>query len=1067
MAVAVIGVGGLGRGVCNWLKQRLEHEYGSPASAGFSLLVIDGPEKESQYVLPGSYQIDTSPHSTEFYHLTKLPGKIIENVAKGEACEFIDSWLTQSEAGRITDPEGIIPSNGYGQLRPAGRVGIFLEASQIVGILRTLVTGQSWIIMVGSQCGGTGSGMLLDIAQMIRHVKPQNARFDGYIGLPPAFSFVFQDEQLRREANTRGFAGMRELERQCESPSIVSYCSGVEVSNTALFDGCFIVDGKIPEGSDLTNVPPVHGLCAMIADHILTLYGTPIATSNATNWVENSTFRLDGRPPERGYWSAGIFTYLYDWKALETSFALRFAHSIYDAMLTVPPKDANVANDQATSVLQATGPGAMALELATHHALAIQWPELNQPDSLRGLLTLRRNFRTRSPSSTPGPLPDYGLVRDWVDVTGVFRRVENADVISQCHAFTARHIGQPQDRANPNTDASLWGWLNYQHGVICREFVATLGPTLQDLFYNRKDGTWQTLSQRPYSIVIARDLLQTCLSLLKSELDEVTKVLRQFSDKIMDHATQALKEAEEELLTQDRSRTAQENYIQGPYQWYHVLQEWQALMRAYESTLMDMISLADNLWRKIGHPVEGWIGHLDKCRERVHTEYNHNLGVRQFTYDRVKARRYVPQPGGLAEEALYRKIVTDGGHVSALLGQLRFVFMSPLAGAGGSAFEPSLSASEIANSYDGYLIHPSIPGYQPLEGEQRGLYDGVDGKYVETFVHSHRPEIFIQVGRNNCGPRLQQMTIWDVLELEAAAAQLTPEQYAQEVQSTLFSRSKRALGLVGTANPVETLYEVTLHKQDSAISQQVAEAMKRNQVQQVVLGPDTPFRYSLAMATVAVRLRLTDWASYTEMREDYYKLRTLLPVHTYPEERIATDYVEEYLLQHHQLSVNDLPLHYTVCRHLTDWDAFQAFAVCYLLLGNNCELTLPLVDTGGGSAHRRLEVQNVPTGGGHYATCDLGLACNMNGVLSTLMAQNALAEQARVVLKNFANDLIEKASSNNELRSCVGEYLRPASFENIILPPLDPTHPEELNREHLQHAMWAAVWQYVERKLGI
>lgn len=1068
MAVLVIGIGGLGRGVCNWLKQRLEHEYGSPAAAGFRLFVVDGPREDNQYVLPGGYQIDTSPKSTEFYALTELPGPAIQAVAKGDPYPFVDTWLTAAEAQHIPNPARIIPSTGYGQVRPAGRVGFFLEANKLQPILKDLVAGKDAIVLTGSQSGGTGSGMLLDVAQIIRSVKPVDAPFHGYIALPAGFRHVFGDGQSLREGNTRGFAGMRELERQRVSPNVVEYCPGVTVTNDTVFDGCFIVDGQGPGSADLNTVPPIYGVSPAIADHILCLYGTPIAGANAANWTQHSTIHLPETPAEPGYWSAGVYTYLYDWKALEGNFAFRFARAVYDALLTVDPEEANKGSDLASSVLRTTGPGGMALELSTKGALTIKWPELNQPESLTGLLTLRSNLNTRGPENTPGPIPPYAQVIDWIETDRLFRRVDNADVIAQCSAFTKRHVGTPQDPPNPNPDATLWGWLNYQHSLVCREFVVQLCGEVQELFYDTQQGDWRALSQRPYSLMIARDLLQACRGLLGSELNFVTGVLAAFGEqKVMARADNVRGQAAQDLLDQPRNGQVQRAYVEGPYQWCHELEEWQALARGYEATLRDMIGLTDDLWRKIGQPADGWIGYLqDGCRQQVEDMYNADLTARQKAQKEVQARSYVPQPGGLAEQTLYRQLVDDNEHLQALLGQLAWQFKSTLAQPG-VAFSPTVDTAAIAASFDCYLRTPQVLGYTPSDEQAKGLYDGVDGGYRQTIIHRHQPELFVQVGRNNCEPLLRSRDVWDILALEAAAANIDPETYAGQIQSTLLSRSQRALDLRGSATPVENAYEVTQHNAASPISTAVAKGLTDKEVGGAGLVPGTPFQYSVAVARAAVRLSLDDWSDYPTTRDDYFACRKALPVHCYPEERIATEHIEEYLLQHHKVAVRDLPLHYTVCRHLTDWEAFQAFAVCYLLLGKPLPTAIPLADTGGGPAARRLEVPKCSTGGGHSTSCDLGLACNMDGVLANLMKRDTLSEKARNMVKAMRSELASQAQSDPTLKTNLDGYLKPQEPGTIVLPELDQAVKEELNRPHLQWALWAAVWQYAEGVLGI
>ena len=791
MSIAVIAVGGLGRGVCNWLKERLENEYGSVAGAGFTLLVVDGPVDDEQYMLPDGSQIDTSPQSTVFYGLSELPGPAIKAIAAGGTYPYVDRWFVQAEAQQIANPDRIIPSTGYGQVRPAGRVGFFLEASRLVDVIESAVDKCSVVILVGSQSGGTGSGMLVDVAHVIRSLKPTNAPFHGYIALPSGFSHVFGQGEGVRRGNTRGFAGMRELEHQRMSPSPIEFCSGVTTSNVSLFDGCHLVDGL--GATKLGKVPPVYGVCPCIADHIVAVYGTPVAGTEAANWQSASVIEKPGTPADAGYWAPGCFTYLYEWRAVQEAFAHRFAADVYDALLTVKPEEAAKGENLAEGALRTTGPGSLAIELATKGALAVSWPLLNQPDTLSGLLTLRGNLSTASPASTNGPMAPHATLLDWVELTGIFRRVDNADVIAQCHDFTRRHLGAPVDDPNPNADASLWAWLGHQRRTICREFIVQLTNELQELFYDSQQGTWRSLGQEPYTLSVARDLLRACRNLLQKELDEIRKIRTQFADaKAMARAEELRRRAETDLLNQKTNKAEQRAFVEGIAQWYHDLCEWDALSRAYDLTLGDMLRLSDDLWTKIGAPAEGWIGYLQDCHDSMQRAHNHGLTARRKAAQHVGARQYVPQPGGLAENVLYHNEVKEQQHRDTLLAAMSWSFQSTL-NQPGTAFSDTVDAGDIAASFDCYLHVPPVPNYQAPDPRNAGLYDGVDGTYRQTVVSRHQPEAFVQYERNLLETPLEQKSIWDMLLLESSANNITPQALASDVQAKLVSMSEVSL----------------------------------------------------------------------------------------------------------------------------------------------------------------------------------------------------------------------------------------------------------------------------------
>ncbi len=1071
MSVLVVGVGGLGRGVCNWLKHRLETEYGSVAASGFELLVIDGPVKDTQYNLPGGYEIDTSSTSPEYYGPRELPGPAIKQIAAGGTYPWVDQWLVRTEAQSIPNPDQIVPENGYGQIRPAGRVGFFLEADKLSTLLGAKCANQSQIVLVGSQAGGTGSGMLLDVAQLIRKHKPATAYFHGYLGLPTGFRAVFNDAASRASANTRAFAGLRELERMRISPTPVQYTAALSVANRALFDGVFLVDGsRIP-----ADKAPVYGTAPLVADHIFSLYASGLAGTAAAGWQAMSVLQQANRPDMPGYWTPGVFTCLYEWRSVQESFALKFARDVYDALLTVAPQNANLGEQLATTVLSSTGPGSLALEYSRVGALAISWPIADSQshtmrrDSLSGLQRLRDHFNTSGNGNSSGPLPPFARLIDLVDVHRMLRPVENSDIPPQCVGVSRRHIGSPTDAASPNTNASLWAWAKYQHEIICRQFISEVAYQLESLFWDSNLNQWRALSVMPYSLVIARDLLEQCREKIRSERTYIENERASYKDqKTREQAADAFEAARKALLNAPRRRDVQSDFIEGVAQWCHCLDEWDVLTQAYVAVLSDMLALTDDLWMKIGSPADSWLGYLEHCRSKMNESYNDDLSNRQVAAREVHARRYVPEPGGPAENDLYRHTVEQTSHVNSLLSSLRWEFKCTSGKGAGQAFASTVGARDIAKSYDCYLRVPNVPGYS---GEVRPdlLYDGKTGAYRQTLVRRHEPEMFIQVGRNNCEAPLRAMSIWDVMELEAASQKLDPAVYAKQVQDLLAANSQASLNKQGSATPQKTVVQIARHNVNSPISTQVDQALSAIGVSAVPLPAGTHFDHSVAVLLTEYSLRLTDWSEYTNLRTDYYKNRGNAPVHCYAEERHATDGVEEYLLNNNFAALDEMPLHHSVCRYLGDWKLFEAFAVSFLLR-DLPQAASPMAETSGGPNAKELLVTNCISQGGHQTQCNLGLACSLDSVLSKLTnPSDVLSTIARNRLLDYVAELPGRIANTPGLDAVVRSGLQLAKPADVQLPPLDTTNsaPERLDREHLQWALWAAGWRFCQQVLGL
>lgn len=122
--------------------------------------------------------------------------------------------------------------NGARQLRPLGRLGFFHAYGTIQRQLNALsakiLSQRAWqethtthhiqvdaqngmqVMIVSSLAGGTGSGMLLDTAFLIRHMfEAQNPDLVGYLMLPPVFSPTIKDSE---PIYANAYAALKELE---------------------------------------------------------------------------------------------------------------------------------------------------------------------------------------------------------------------------------------------------------------------------------------------------------------------------------------------------------------------------------------------------------------------------------------------------------------------------------------------------------------------------------------------------------------------------------------------------------------------------------------------------------------------------------------------------------------------------------------------------------------------------------------------------------------------------------------------------------------------------------------
>lgn len=151
-----------------------------------------------------------------------------QEVTDGER-PWIGSWfdarwfLNQPAAATLLDL-----TKGAGQFHPLGRIAVPYNLTEAGGGIRNVLTtaitsiqqnmqdGESLVVCIaGSLCGGTGAGMVADIAHLTQAIAGNtvvNTR--AYLVLPNAFEgTVPPSPDGGREFRRRAFAAMRELRR--------------------------------------------------------------------------------------------------------------------------------------------------------------------------------------------------------------------------------------------------------------------------------------------------------------------------------------------------------------------------------------------------------------------------------------------------------------------------------------------------------------------------------------------------------------------------------------------------------------------------------------------------------------------------------------------------------------------------------------------------------------------------------------------------------------------------------------------------------------------------------------
>jgi hypothetical protein len=224
----VVGVGGMGTNTVRAVKRRFRnvwsghHPPNTPKSAAdalpgmIQLLALDTE--------PLVNRLDQEPlFADEFCYMGKFDAtRLIANIDQHPE---IGRWWRYPSI-----PLGYI-HNGAKQLRPIGRLCFFRNYVNFKQSLETklanldkirdmetaqnrgfpVVGNYQLIYVVGSLCGGTGSGMFMDVAHRIRAQVRNNARVVGIFFLPDVLEAEISSDLQRRRIRANAYAALKEL----------------------------------------------------------------------------------------------------------------------------------------------------------------------------------------------------------------------------------------------------------------------------------------------------------------------------------------------------------------------------------------------------------------------------------------------------------------------------------------------------------------------------------------------------------------------------------------------------------------------------------------------------------------------------------------------------------------------------------------------------------------------------------------------------------------------------------------------------------------------------------------
>jgi len=292
----VIGLGGSGATTVLRVKEQLYNMYNNTVPPTVGLVVLDTSQKPLAQLSKG---IGITLDAAETGHLGGDARPLCEQVAHHDPTwAHVGSWLQADYYLKNLAPQLFQLEDGAGQLRQFGRLALFKDVanpntSDFFQLLNTRITNlkraagndrKLSVFITGSLAGGTGAGLFIDAAYLVRKIAASQdlgVALRGFFYLPDAFSATLTTSD-RTKARPRAFAALRELWRfllheDWDLGYPMYYTDARHTTGTGiwrselkekLYDLVYIIDGQRPR-QPLNNYPLEIGSSPSVADAIL------------------------------------------------------------------------------------------------------------------------------------------------------------------------------------------------------------------------------------------------------------------------------------------------------------------------------------------------------------------------------------------------------------------------------------------------------------------------------------------------------------------------------------------------------------------------------------------------------------------------------------------------------------------------------------------------------------------------------------------------------------------------------------------------------------------------------
>jgi hypothetical protein len=289
----IIGLGGTGHGVLLDLKKRFHDEFGGDIPPIVEFLSIDTTHEAKSHVMAadGETQIELEPNKERYMVQVEDPSTLLST----NNPHILRWWTTGSTVSSII--------SGAQQIRQRGRLALFANYSEIRDKLAqkvdqvrnveniTAMKDKGFyvserknvsVFVVCSLAGGTGSGMFLDIAFILRNLV-SSANISGVFILPRVFARLPGTDLIK--ANT--YAALKEIESfstiKDTDTRVINYGIDTIRIKRPPFDMTYIID-SVNERERV--IDKVENLNSRVAEGLYILIGSKIGTGNS-NAIDN------------------------------------------------------------------------------------------------------------------------------------------------------------------------------------------------------------------------------------------------------------------------------------------------------------------------------------------------------------------------------------------------------------------------------------------------------------------------------------------------------------------------------------------------------------------------------------------------------------------------------------------------------------------------------------------------------------------------------------------------------------------------------------------------------------